>query len=154
MDRFSCMAEVGCGDLWMRFFFSSRRRHTRCALVTGVQTCALPIWATATAGNDSITSGAGNDFISGDALAMGSGGAVEVTNSASASSFASAGSDIIDAGDGDTLVAGDAMSFTAGATLLNTATADADGVSHTGADTITTTSEERRVEQECVSPCK
>src|SRR3546814_18568683 len=27
----------------MRFFFSSRRRHTRCALVTGVQTCALPL---------------------------------------------------------------------------------------------------------------
>src|SRR3546814_10235082 len=26
-------------------FFSSRRRHTRCALVTGVQTCALPIFA-------------------------------------------------------------------------------------------------------------
>src|SRR3546814_18553143 len=25
-------------------FFSSRRRHTRCALVTGVQTCALPIY--------------------------------------------------------------------------------------------------------------
>src|SRR3546814_4195342 len=28
------------------FFFSSRRRHTRCALVTGVQTCALPIYLT------------------------------------------------------------------------------------------------------------
>src|SRR3546814_5001174 len=27
----------------IRFFFASRRRHTRCALVTGVQTCALPI---------------------------------------------------------------------------------------------------------------
>src|SRR3546814_10580651 len=27
------------------FVFSSRRRHTRCALVTGVQTCALPISA-------------------------------------------------------------------------------------------------------------
>src|SRR3546814_1659466 len=27
-------------------FFSSRRRHTRCALVTGVQTCALPIFPT------------------------------------------------------------------------------------------------------------
>src|SRR3546814_11412356 len=27
----------------MLFLFSSRRRHTRCALVTGVQTCALPI---------------------------------------------------------------------------------------------------------------
>src|SRR3546814_8025622 len=26
------------------FFVSSRRRHTGCALVTGVQTCALPIW--------------------------------------------------------------------------------------------------------------
>src|SRR3546814_16388721 len=29
-----------------RFFFSSERLHTRCALVTGVQTCALPIWQT------------------------------------------------------------------------------------------------------------
>src|SRR3546814_6805764 len=29
------------------FFFSSRRRHTRCALVTGVQTCALPIYSLA-----------------------------------------------------------------------------------------------------------
>src|SRR3546814_6852116 len=31
------------------FFFSSRRRHTSCALVTGVQTCALPILLLATA---------------------------------------------------------------------------------------------------------
>src|SRR3546814_6199814 len=31
-------------DLDLFFFFSSRRRHTRCALVTGVQTFALPIW--------------------------------------------------------------------------------------------------------------
>src|SRR3546814_11502283 len=30
------------------FFFSSRRRHTRCALVTGVQTCALPIYTLGT----------------------------------------------------------------------------------------------------------
>src|SRR3546814_3669423 len=29
------------------FFFSSRRRHTRCALVTGVKTCALPIFVEA-----------------------------------------------------------------------------------------------------------
>src|SRR3546814_3742421 len=34
--------EVTLGDIC--FFFSSRRRHTRCALVTGVQTCALPIF--------------------------------------------------------------------------------------------------------------
>src|SRR3546814_5951997 len=35
-----------CGTffVWCLFFFSSRRRHTRCALVTGVQTCALPIF--------------------------------------------------------------------------------------------------------------
>src|SRR3546814_4384295 len=33
----SCLGYLLC------FFFSSRRRHTRCALVTGVQTCALPI---------------------------------------------------------------------------------------------------------------
>src|SRR3546814_1216445 len=33
-----CIFDLFC------FFFSSRRRHTRCALVTGVQTCALPIY--------------------------------------------------------------------------------------------------------------
>src|SRR5881409_1979687 len=30
--------------VWCGFFFSSRRRHTRCETVTGVQTCALPIY--------------------------------------------------------------------------------------------------------------
>src|SRR3546814_2927548 len=37
----------GYGLVCCLFFFSSRRRHTRCALVTGVQTCALPIWGRA-----------------------------------------------------------------------------------------------------------
>src|SRR5881394_1878500 len=32
--------------MWCFFFFSSRRRHTRLDGVTGVQTCALPIWLT------------------------------------------------------------------------------------------------------------
>src|SRR3546814_8325390 len=36
--------EVYLHLFWFLFFFSSRRRHTRCALVTGVQTCALPIY--------------------------------------------------------------------------------------------------------------
>src|SRR3546814_5617463 len=36
------------------FFFSSRRRHTRCALVTGVQTCALPISSTFALNNATI----------------------------------------------------------------------------------------------------
>src|SRR3546814_138436 len=34
------------------FVFSSRRRHTRCSLVTGVQTCALPIWVICLVVND------------------------------------------------------------------------------------------------------
>src|SRR3546814_2443448 len=38
-----CMVLVICHCV----LFSSRRRHTRCALVTGVQTCALPIYAIA-----------------------------------------------------------------------------------------------------------
>src|SRR3546814_10165978 len=37
------------------FFFSSRRRHTRCALVTGVQTCALPICTMSMRPTDAIT---------------------------------------------------------------------------------------------------
>src|SRR3546814_2314206 len=40
--RFLCDTRV-CLVSVVYFFFSSRRRHTRCALVTGVQTCALPI---------------------------------------------------------------------------------------------------------------
>src|SRR3546814_380558 len=36
---------IMCDCIWIWVFvFSSRRRHTRCALVTGVQTCALPIY--------------------------------------------------------------------------------------------------------------
>src|SRR3546814_9852739 len=36
------MGRMECGGV-IAFVFSSRGRHTRCALVTGVQTCALPI---------------------------------------------------------------------------------------------------------------
>src|SRR3546814_9851343 len=42
VGRCSVRSVVGC-LVFVYFFFSSRRRHTRCALVTGVQTCALPI---------------------------------------------------------------------------------------------------------------
>src|SRR3546814_4052070 len=38
-----CCFGLSSGLCRVCFFFSSRRRHTRCALVTGVQTCALPI---------------------------------------------------------------------------------------------------------------
>src|SRR3546814_3062929 len=40
----NCSSVGVSGVIVCLFFFSSRRRHTRCALVTGVQTCALPIW--------------------------------------------------------------------------------------------------------------
>src|SRR3546814_2264120 len=39
------------------FFFSSRRRHTRCALVTGVQTCALPIYPILAEGGQDLSQG-------------------------------------------------------------------------------------------------
>src|SRR3546814_5225514 len=50
-DGVSILFVVGNMIAAMRcfFVFSSRRRHTRCALVTGVQTCALPICAILTA---------------------------------------------------------------------------------------------------------
>src|SRR3546814_112881 len=42
-----CLYRVVCRYVSVVLFFvSSRRRHTRCALVTGVQTCALPISTT------------------------------------------------------------------------------------------------------------
>src|SRR3546814_3806485 len=45
--------------LFSTLFFSSRRRHTRCALVTGVQTCALPIYADAKRDVSDLLSGLG-----------------------------------------------------------------------------------------------
>src|SRR3546814_4382193 len=45
------------------FFFSSRRRHTRCALVTGVQTCALPICANFLDDVDLLAAVAGQDHV-------------------------------------------------------------------------------------------
>src|SRR3546814_6609054 len=48
-----CMIAVA---LMCVFFFSSRRRHTICSLVTGVQTCALPIsWRLQQEGRDTVT---------------------------------------------------------------------------------------------------
>src|SRR3546814_20259827 len=52
--------------MFFGFFFSSRRRHTRCALVTGVQTCALPI---SSAGGISLTSTIYNRLMIGASLA-------------------------------------------------------------------------------------
>src|SRR3546814_3654296 len=41
---FDCSLYIGGYVLGFLFFFSGRKRHTSCVLVTGVQTCALPIW--------------------------------------------------------------------------------------------------------------
>src|SRR3546814_3837862 len=51
-----CRCSYRC--LCLCFFFSSRRRHTRCALVTGVQTCALPISESAIGGIPGVQSAA------------------------------------------------------------------------------------------------
>src|SRR3546814_2576294 len=56
-------------DFCSIFFFSSRRRHTRCALVTGVQTCALPIWRQYPAERLSVVEG---DALEVDFSALGS----------------------------------------------------------------------------------
>src|SRR3546814_5444156 len=63
------------------FFFSSRRRHTRCALVTGVQTCALPIFASsmtpqATSLGQALAAG---EIVVGAGLSAADGAAVELT---------------------------------------------------------------------------
>src|SRR3546814_8506075 len=44
MRQLSVIVDWPTFSLFFFFFFSSRRRHTSCALVTGVQTCALPIF--------------------------------------------------------------------------------------------------------------
>src|SRR3546814_18752980 len=54
--------------LYYCFFFSSRRRHTRCALVTGVQTCALPICFHGFGGSSSLLP---SNRLSGDGHAIG-----------------------------------------------------------------------------------
>src|SRR3546814_2142136 len=48
-----CLFSLACCScmFFLFFFFSSRRRHTRCALVTGVQTCALPIYEVSLCGS-------------------------------------------------------------------------------------------------------
>src|SRR3546814_19540056 len=52
-----CVCCVRCS-----FFFSSRRRHTRCALVTGVQTCALPISAAPQPGDMALDIGCATGY--------------------------------------------------------------------------------------------
>src|SRR3546814_7010536 len=57
-----------CFFVW--FFFSSRRRHTSCALVTGVQTCALPIYTALALFNDGTLTKYGVEMIGADAEAI------------------------------------------------------------------------------------
>src|SRR3546814_1745875 len=60
--------------LFVFFFFSSRRRHTRCALVTGVQTCALPIFDRRAIDQDRRGRGGAEHAVGIDLLDMGTGG--------------------------------------------------------------------------------
>src|SRR3546814_10730213 len=47
------------------FFFSSRRRHTSCALVTGVQTCALPIFKAGSNWNGRTVNAMTTEYVNG-----------------------------------------------------------------------------------------
>src|SRR3546814_9768794 len=75
------------------FFFSSRRRHTRCALVTGVQTCALPIsWLDRVQAAGSVFLGdwtpeALGDYCSGTNHVLPTGGAARAVGGLSVASF-------------------------------------------------------------------
>src|SRR3546814_13651670 len=66
-------------------FFASRRRHTRCALVTGVQTCALPIYAALLERPDEVQAIIEAGFCSPHAKASGVGQIVNVGRSGSGS---------------------------------------------------------------------
>src|SRR3546814_9604946 len=78
------------------FLFSRRRRHTRCALVTGVQTCALPIYSTAIGASayaaDNATAIGNGSEASGEASTVtGKNGFASGTNSTAVGFAASAG---------------------------------------------------------------
>src|SRR3546814_1420613 len=114
-----------CPPWLLCFFFSSRRRHTRCALLTGVQTCALPI-STQQANAKALI--AAQRPAAEKLVADGVFGATPCADKRSA---VLAAADVFDAlGDKDAKQA-----------LLMRAIADA-------------RSEERRVGKECVSPCR
>src|SRR3546814_12846881 len=106
------------------FFFSSRRRHTRCALVTGVQTCALPI------------------FFAGSVAGLGGGltwvrvSDTQITGSDGARLVVTL--DLVRAGNSATV----------------TATLDDNYDSHPGLNLDDLRSEERRVGKECVRTCR
>src|SRR3546814_2872337 len=58
---------IGRGLLWIAVVvFSSRRRHTIFALVTGVQTCALPIWEDGAVAGWNVTVGGGMGMTHGE----------------------------------------------------------------------------------------
>src|SRR3546814_13238659 len=116
------------------FFVQSRRRHTRCALVTGVQTCALPICATAIEGalaHASLAADQVDEVIMGCVLPAGLGQAP--------ARQASRAAGIPDA---------------AGATTINKVRGSGMKAIMFGHDLIKARSEERRVGKECVSTCR
>src|SRR3546814_2546244 len=63
------------------FFFSSRRRHTICALVTGVQTCALPIFSHLIARNGNVVNVISAAAFIGQAYAATKAGLLSLTKS-------------------------------------------------------------------------
>src|SRR3546814_1532999 len=113
-----------CWGFCSFFFFSSRRRHTRCALVTGVQTCALPILEFALLGGVAVFVLVG--------LAILAGGTVSHDR---------------DRGDAGSTLGG------AGLGVASDAANEDNEIGH-GLSPDRARSEERRVGKECVSTCR
>src|SRR3546814_11022468 len=113
------------------FFFSSRRRHTRCALVTGVQTCALPILIVVSAGNGGDGSEPGIDPNQPDPFA----------------------SSLLAAGNGNVVIVGSIDENGAFSDFSNRAGSNATSFLTARGEAICR-SEERRVGKECVSTCR
>src|SRR3546814_19107601 len=118
------------------FFFSSRRRHTRCALVTGVQTCALPICNLATSRSfDAISGSIGASYAVTDGWRLGLNGSYSERAPSAEELFANgphAGTQAFEIGDH-------------GLRLEKNWGLEA---------TLHGRSEERSVGKECVSPCR
>src|SRR3546814_11295779 len=70
---------AGIVDYSVVFFFSSRRRHTRCALVTGVQTCALPIYRGVRIAATGLSGGGLDRPYTGGSFSVSDGGAIAFT---------------------------------------------------------------------------
>src|SRR3546814_3350487 len=141
------------------FFFSSRRRHTRCGLVTGVQTCALPISGQCLALGVPMVASILGEGGSGGAIALATGNRVLMFEHAVYSVISPEGCASILWRTGDKAAeAAEAMKVTAqdlkSLGVIDGIVPEPLGGAHREPSAAIGRSEERRVGKECVSTCR